>query len=70
MVEIAGFVVIIMAILASMWLVFAISAPKRRIKKPDLGLWLIKPACLRPHGFKVSAGLRSRPGGQGVGPEI
>jgi hypothetical protein len=64
MVEIAGSVVIIMAILASMWLVFSISAPNRRIKKPDLSLWLMKPARLRPYGFKVSAGLRSRPGGQ------
>jgi hypothetical protein len=70
MVELSGAVVIIIAVLASMWLVLAISAPERPIKRPDFDLLVIRPAPLRPHDLKASADLTSRPGGQGVGPEI
>jgi hypothetical protein len=63
MVEVAGAVVIIIAVLAAMWLVFATSGSERPIKKPVFDLSVIPPAPLRPHDFKVSAGLRSRPGG-------
>jgi hypothetical protein len=57
MVEVSGAVVIIIAVLASMWLMFAISAAERPIKKPDFDLLVIRPAPLRPRDFKASAGL-------------
>jgi hypothetical protein len=70
MVEVAGAVVIIIAVVASMWLAFALAAPDRPIKKPHFDLLVIRPAPLRPHDFKASASLRPKPGSQGVGPEI